>query len=220
MQQGAARQNISGELADKVRNMIVDGAIEAGARVNEVHLARELGVSRTPLREAIAQLVREKTLISVPRIGSFVKPLTLDEFEAIYPIRALLDPEALRVAGLPSKAQIDKLRRLNERIGAARTPDDIIARDEEWHLMLVERCPNPALIELIEDFMRRTRRYELALMREQRSLQVATGEHADILDALELGDLPGACAALRANMESGFEPIVRWLCARGGTQSA
>src|SRR5437763_16377002 len=100
------RGNISEELANTIRRMVVDGAIPAGSRINEVHLARDLGVSRTPLREAIARLVREDTLVAVPRVGAFVKPLSVDEFDQIYSIRNLLDPEALRIAGMPSQQQL------------------------------------------------------------------------------------------------------------------
>ena len=211
------RPNISDELAARVRNLIVDGALEAGARINEVHLARELGVSRTPLREAIAQLVREETLVSVPRIGSFVKPLTLEEFEAIYPIRALLDPEALELAGIPSKARIDQLERLNARLARASNADAIIALDDEWHLLLVADCPNRVLLDLIRDFIRRTRRYELALMRERKNVAVATDQHDAIIAALRAGDPGRAVAALRQNLQSGFEPIRNWLEERDAT---
>ena len=208
------RQNISEELANTVRQMIVDGMIPAGSRINEVHLARDLGVSRTPLREAIARLVREDTLVAVPRIGAFVKPLSIEEFEQIYPIRALLDPEALRLAGLPSPRQIDRLERLNARIGAASDPDSIIALDDEWHLLLIDHCPNKVLIDLIEKFMPRTRRYELALMRERQQVAVATDTHQEIIAALRSRDLLGAAAILKHNLETGGEPIRRWLLER------
>lgn len=195
--------------------MIVDGALEPGSRINEVHLARELGVSRTPLREGIAQLVREETLVGVPRIGAFVKPLTMEEFEQIYPIRALLDPEALRLSGVPPRSRIDQLARLNERLATARDPDEIIALDDEWHLLLVSGCPNGILLDLIRDFIRRTRRYELALMREQQNVAAATGEHNAIITGLSAGDLPNAIEALRHNLQSGLEPIRAWLKTKG-----
>src|SRR5688572_10990022 len=95
------RDNLSGALVTKLRHMIVDGTLPAGGRLNEVHLAQQLGVSRTPLREALTRLAQEGALTSLPRIGWFVRPLTVEELEQIYPIRALLDPEALRLAGLP-----------------------------------------------------------------------------------------------------------------------
>ena len=208
------RPNISEELANSIRQMIVDGAIPAGSRINEVHLARDLGVSRTPLREAIARLVREDTLVAVPRVGAFVKPLTVDEFDQIYSIRNLLDPEALRIAGMPSEQQLQRLERLNARIEAASDPDTIIDLDDQWHLLLVDHCPNKVLIDLIRDFMRRTRRYELALMRERQQVEVATDTHAKIVAALRRGDVSGAATILKDNMESGREPIRRWLLER------
>jgi DNA-binding GntR family transcriptional regulator len=209
-----SRPNISEEVANTVRQLIVDGTIAAGSRINEVHLARELGVSRTPLREAIARLVREDTLVTVPRVGAFVRPLTVEEFEQIYPIRALLDPEALRLSGLPSRLEIDRLERLNARIDAATDPDTIIALDDEWHLLLIGNCPNEVLIDLIRAFMRRTRRYELALMRERRQVDVATDTHREIIAALRRSDLEGAAAILKHNLETGGEPIRSWLLER------
>jgi DNA-binding GntR family transcriptional regulator len=208
------RQNMSEQLANIVRQMIVDGVIPAGSRINEVHLARDLGVSRTPLREAIARLVREDTLATVPRVGAFVRPLTIEEFEQIYPIRALLDPEALRLAGLPSREHIGRLERLNARIDAATNPDNIIAFDDEWHLLLIAGCPNKVLIDLIQKFMRRTRRYELALMRERRQVDIATGTHSEIIAKLRDGDIESAAAILKRNLETDGEPIRRWLLER------
>jgi DNA-binding GntR family transcriptional regulator len=205
---------MSEQLANIVRQMIVDGVIPAGSRINEVHLARDLGVSRTPLREAIARLVREDTLATVPRVGAFVRPLTIEEFEQIYPIRALLDPEALRLAGLPSRERINRLERLNARIDAAKDPDNIIALDDEWHLLLIEGCPNKVLIDLIQKFMRRTRRYELALMRERQQVDVATGTHREIIAKLRDGDIEAAASILKRNLETGGDPIRRWLLER------
>jgi DNA-binding GntR family transcriptional regulator len=208
------RQNISEELANTIRQMVVDGVIEPGSRINEVHLARELGVSRTPLREAIARLVREDALVTVPRVGAFVRPLSVEEFDQIYPIRSLLDPEALRLGGLPSRQHIDRLERLNARIGAASDHDTTIALDDEWHLLLIDECPNKVLIELIQKFMRRTRRYELALMREQQQVHLATDTHSKIIAALRRGELEAATKMLKHNLETGGEPIRRWLLER------
>jgi len=210
------RGNISDDLVNQLRNMIVDGTLAAGERINEVHLSRALGVSRTPLREALARLGREGTLMSVPRIGWFVKSLSVEEFEQIYPIRALLDPEALRLAGLPSAERIDRLEGLNARIAETHDPDRMITLDDEWHLELIAGCPNKVLLDLVREFIQRTRRYEIALMREQRNVAVATGTHRDIMTALRRRDLDGAVAALRRNLQTGLEPIRAWLESREG----
>jgi DNA-binding GntR family transcriptional regulator len=214
LSQPVKRQNISDDLANTIRQMIVGGEIPAGSRINEVHLSRALGVSRTPLREAIARLVREETLVTLPRVGAFVKPLTVQEFDQVYSIRTVLDPEALRIAGIPPAAQINKLERLNARIAAAKDPDKIVELDDEWHLLLVAHCSNRVLVDLIRDFMRRTRRYELALLRERKQVDVATETHSEITAALGRGDLAAATAILKRNMEEGREPILRWLWGR------
>ncbi len=205
------RDNIADTLAVELRNMIVDGRLPAGERINEVHLAGLLGVSRTPLREALARLTHEGALRSVPRVGSFVRPLTLEEFEQIYAIRPLLDPEALRTAGLPAGDRIDRLASINHRIGKARDADAIINLDDEFHLELIRDCPNAVLIDLIRQFILRTRRYEIALMRESKNVSTARSNHKAILAALRRRDLKAACAALRANLQTGHAPIASWL---------
>jgi DNA-binding GntR family transcriptional regulator len=204
------RGNISEAAADTVRAMIVDGRLAAGDRINEVRLAQQLGVSRTPLREALSGLAAEGALSSVPRIGYFVRPLTLDEFEQIYDIRPLLDPEALRLAGVPDEKRIAGLEKLNADLARAKGLR-AIEIDDAWHMELIAGCPNRVLIEMIENMIIRTRRYELALMREQKNVDVATQDHDRIVAALRAGDLKAACDALKQNMQSGREPIVAWL---------
>jgi len=208
------RDNLSGALVATLRHMIVDGTLPAGGRLNEVHLAQQLGVSRTPLREALTRLAQEGALTRLPRIGWFVRPLTIEELEQIYPIRSLLDPEALRLAGLPSPERLARLKRVNDRLAAARGTDAAIALDDEWHLLLIDACPNRVLIDLIKQFIRRTRRYEIALMREGRHVAAASAAHAEIIAALERGDLEAACARLRRNLQDGFTPIAEWLRSR------
>jgi len=194
--------------------MIVDGTLPAGDRVNEVHLSRSLGISRTPLREALGYLVAEKALKVVPRYGYYVCPLTFDEFKDIYGIRPILDPEALRLAGIPPPERLDRLGDLNRRIGESNDLEETINLDDKWHLDLLDGCPNRELVALIEQNMARTRRYEMALMREQNNVNNATDEHTAIINALRRGDLDRACVALRRNMQSGFEPIAAWLKSR------
>jgi DNA-binding GntR family transcriptional regulator len=207
------RGNISEGAADAVRAMIVDGRLAPGERINEVHLAAKLGVSRTPLREALSGLVAEGALIARPRLGYFVRPLSLEEFEQIYDIRPLLDPEALRLAGIPSAKRIARLEKLNTQLHAAKGAA-AIKIDDAWHMELLADCPNKVLIDLIQNMIVRTRRYELALMREQKNVAVATDDHVKIMSALKSGDLDAACMALKRNMQSGREPIVAWLTQR------
>jgi DNA-binding GntR family transcriptional regulator len=209
-----ARGNISEAAADAVRAMIVDGRLVAGDRINEVRLAQQLGVSRTPLREALSGLVAEGALIARPRLGYFVRPLSLEDFEQIYAIRPLLDPEALRLAGIPSAKRIARLEKLNADLGKA-SGVRAIDIDDAWHMELIADCPNKVLIELIQNIMVRTRRYELALMREKVSVGSAIEDHERVVAALKAGNLEAACAGLKRNMQIGREPVVEWLKQRG-----
>ena len=207
----APRRNLSESIADDVRTMIVDGELADGDRVNEVGLAEELGVSRTPLREALMRLTAEGALIIEPNRGFYVAPLSVEELEQLYPMRAILDPAALRMAGSPTRKVLDELDAINARLVRTRDPMRILKLDDEWHLLLLAHCPNRIIINLIEQFIWRTRRYEIGLMRDRKNVMVSTGHHAAVTRALRRGNLDGACAALRLNMQGGVEPIIAWL---------
>ena len=214
MQRFDLRANLAEEVANEVRGMILDGRLPAGDRINEVRLAAQLGVSRTPLREALSRLVNEGALDDEPRRGFFVRPLTAAELRAIYPIRAILDPAALKLAGIPSSEAILRLREINRRIGASANPAEAIRLDDEFHLDLLAGCPNPVLIDLIKQFIWRTRRYELALMRQDAAVEDTVAAHERILAALEAGDLEQAAHELERNMTGGEQPILDWLAER------
>jgi DNA-binding GntR family transcriptional regulator len=206
--------NISDAVAKKLREMIVNGELPAGQRINEVKLAHQLGVSRTPLREALNRLANEGALSSVPRIGYSVTPLTLEEFQQVYAIRPILDPEALRLAGLPKPDALRNLERINTRMVRASDAENVIQLDDEFHFALIEACPNKVLLDLIRQIIRRTHRYEITLMRENKNVSTANEEHEEILAALRRGDLEAACSALRNNLLTGYEPIAKWLANR------
>ncbi|NOT39104.1 MAG: GntR family transcriptional regulator [Alphaproteobacteria bacterium] len=215
------RPNLADTVADAIREMIVDGRLADGERINEVQISAQLGVSRTPLREALNRLTADGSLFAKPRHGYFVSPLTADEFVQVYDLRPILDPAALRLAGPPRPAQLDKLEALNKKLDALQKPERVVACDDEWHRELLAHCPNRVLLDMIESMIRRTRRYELALMRERKRVLNAADTHRQIMTALRRGDLDRACAALERNMREGREPILEWLAARtknGGTK--
>jgi DNA-binding GntR family transcriptional regulator len=212
------RPNVAHMIANELREAIVDGRIEAGSRVNEVHLSNQLNVSRTPLREALMHLSAEGAVRNLPRRGFFIRALTIDEFENVYSIRAILDPHALRLAGVPQQSRLDKLTKLNRQLVNAKSTARHIELDNAWHLELLSDCPNRVLVDLIKQFMARTRRYELALLRERRNAEITAFEHTRIIAALRERNLNKACLALRKNMESGREPIIKWLKDREANQ--
>ena len=203
------RSNLVDELVAMLRGRILDGSVPVG-RINEVHLAAELGVSRTPLREALMRLVPEGAVTTVPRIGFFVQALSEEELDQLYPLRAILDPAALRLIGLPAPARLKRLRKINSRLAAAKTAEEAVKLDDEWHFELIGDS-NSILRGFIEQLIWRTRRYELGLMKGPANVASAVCEHEQIIAALEAGDLEDACALLAANLSSGKQAIVDWL---------
>ncbi len=215
----ADRPNISESLGHTLRHMISDGRLPEGQRINEVQLSASLGVSRTPLREALQTLVAEGALVSIPRRGFFVVEFSVDEFKSLYAMRALLDPEALRISRSPDSGLLQELTELNtrlrERSGSSDcSVDEIIDLDDQFHLLLLSGCGNLILLDTVRQFMGRTRRYEYAYMSQNESVSNAFDEHEAILACLRENDRAGACEALRRNLTSGIEPITQWLLAR------
>ena len=209
------RPNISDDLGEEVRRRIVNGLLPPGSHVNEVHLAESLSVSRTPLREALSQLSAEGLIVCKPRRGFFTTKLTRDEVEQLYPVRALLDPQALRLAGVPDNARINQLRRINQQLARAGIrPDRAVELDDQWHRLLLSNCPNPILLRLIDQMIWRTRRYEFAYLSESNNVALATDEHDAIIGALENDELAVACRLLKQNMVSAAEPLIAWLGSR------
>lgn len=214
------RRNLAYDLADVLRDRIADGRLPSGRRVNEVALAAELEVSRTPVREALSHLAAEGFVEVKPRRGFFVQELRSGLAEQLYGVRAVLDPAALELAGLPSSDRLDRLAELNEgiRAVAADEVETIIDRDNEWHMVLLDHCPNRILVDLIRQFMRRTRPLERAFLRSHLGRETMASEHDRIVAALGAGDLAAGVAALGANMRSGMGPILEWLAVTRPTE--
>ena len=209
------RANLSHGLEDELRALVVRGQLVAGERVNEVHLAKQLEVSRTPLREALTRLAGEHFLDAQPRIGFFVRALSVAEVYELYPIRAKLDPWALELAGIPARETLDALDAMNDELRAAASdPDRVIDLDDEWHLALIAHCPNRVLVDLIRQMMWRTRRYEYAYFRATHGVSTAHTEHRKLLAALRKRQLREACTRLETNMTSAMPALVTWLEAR------
>ncbi len=207
----SAPDTIASSLYDELKKKVQSGGYAPGARLNEVKLASQFEVSRTPLREALNKLAANRVILSTPRIGFQVPYLTIAEFRDLYEMRSILDCAALERSGVPETKVIDQLHELTARMAAERSAARRIDLDDRFHLLLVARCKNQMLIDAIRDLMGRTRRYELAYLAEQAATELATDEHGAIIQALRRNDLKGAQIALRVNLTSGMEPLTRWL---------
>lgn len=205
---------VSVQAASVVRAMIIEGQISDGERINEVQLSQKLGISRTPLREGLGQLVAEQFVHLVPRRGFFAAELTPKEFSDLYDLRPLLDPQALILGGQPSDAEIDAIDASNNAFINATPGPAAVEADEIFHRRLLASCPNKVLLDLIETLMRRTQRYELALLRTEPPVKHSGEQHSKIIKALREHDLFGAAERLRENLTSGKAAILDWLSSR------
>jgi DNA-binding GntR family transcriptional regulator len=160
-------------------------------------------------------LLSEKAIESIPRRGFFVRQLSIDEAKEIYSVRPLLEPEALRLAGLPSNELIDSLMEINSRFAAAVDARAAIFLDDEWHSLLVRNCPNRTLVDMLMHVIHRTHRYEFAVMGQPEVLASSAQQHDEIISVLRNGDLELGCTLLKGNL-SGLEPVLRWLRANEG----
>lgn len=209
------RPNLSEEIAGRLRHSIADGVLGSGQRINESELSEALEVSRTPLREALCRLDSEGFVTTRPRRGFFVRELGPREIEELYRIRAILDPAALELAGLPSADQIEALEALNRDLEREEDPARAVTIDDEWHRTLLSHCSNRILLDLIRRFMLRTRPLERAYLSDPDNVARAVSEHRVILALLAARDLEAAVWALRENMTSAI-PVLAAVAGREG----
>jgi DNA-binding GntR family transcriptional regulator len=186
----------------------VSGELPAGSRINEVQVAAALGVSRTPLREALTRLSGE-LVEARPKHGFYVRPMSGEELGELYAIRVRLDPWALRLAGLPDPATIDELEAINGALARVTDASAAIERDDAWHLRLLAHCPNRVLLGLIRQMMWRTQRYEHVYFSDPANRATAVREHAKLIAMLRAQDLEAACGWLTTNMSTAVPVLAR-----------
>ena len=183
---------------------IVENTLAPGARVVESKLAEQLGVSRTPVREALFRLHQEGFVLTSVGRGFSVKPLDEREARELFPILSALEGLALSIAGPLLALDVEALREANRALAPlARRPLEAIEADTAFHEMLLRRCPNSSLLEMIDAVRRRLLRYEYVYMADETLLDVSIAQHEAIIDCISKCDFDGAAKALETNYESG-----------------
>lgn len=144
---------------DAIRERILSGAYSPGFRVVIDSLAAEFGVSALPVREAIRRLEAEGLVVYRPNSGAQVAPADPDLFEEELTVVALLEGYATALAAAKlSGADLDRMRNATDRMAAAIDRMDPLAfgrHNHEFHAVIYEACPNPALVDLARDVDRR-----------------------------------------------------------------
>lgn len=176
----------------EIRNAIFEGKLNQGDRLIENHIAERMGVSRTPVREALRQLEIEGLAVNVPRKGTLVKGISKEDAIEIYDIREVLEGLVSRLACLHITRL--EIRRLNEIISIMEESiknsnnSEYIKAHNEYNQILLNASKNKRLIERLEtiyDYLKSLRRISL-LTNERR--EEAIKEHKDIVKAIEIGD--------------------------------
>jgi DNA-binding GntR family transcriptional regulator len=192
--------------------LIISGALEPGSNITERRLSARLGVSRTPVREALLGLERDGLVYTDPNRGFFVQPLTVQEVQETYPILWTLEQLAVRLTTGFSATTLQELRRLNEEM---RHPDvephQAIELDNRWHLALAIGCGNARLIDLLATLKRTIHRYEFAYMATEGLAKRSVEQHSEIIAAIEGGDMESASQTLEDNFRISLEFFVEQL---------
>ncbi|MEM6671367.1 MAG: GntR family transcriptional regulator [Planctomycetota bacterium] len=209
------RTSLRQQAASELRERLLRGDLAPGQRVNETAVAAELGVSQTPVREALLLLERERFLDSAPGRGFSVRPLDPDEVREIYPVLGHLEAFALRSAGTPDEATLAELGRINAEMSACGADAARLhALDRAWHAALLDHVTNARLMELVDSLRANVTRYEHAFFRSEGRAVDSAHRHDDILVSLQSGDVDGAAAALERNWADSPVHVLAWLESR------
>jgi DNA-binding GntR family transcriptional regulator len=192
---------------------ILSADLPPGVRVNEGALARELGISRTPLREALFGLEREGLVVSHARRGFFVSPLDVKDAREVYPLLASLESLALRMGAKAIAEDKVALEGLNStfRAAAAGEPTGAVEADRAWHERLVSHCGNERLILMVQQLRATALRFELQFLSERRSALESSQQHAAIFDAIVHGAVAKAARLLEDNWMRGLRRVEQGL---------
>ncbi len=188
---------------DNLVELVISGSLQPGQHLVETDLARQLGVSRQPVREALHRLEAEGWVDLRPNQGAFVHVPTQEEVDQLLDVRELLEVQTARLAARsPRRSRAGRLRAICAEGEAAVKSGDIeefITVNNTFHAALADLAGNAVLAELVAIVARRVRWYYrlVAPMRGPESC----AEHLELIDAIEAGDEERAAKAAQFHTE-------------------
>lgn len=202
-----------------LREKILSGAFGPDERLIETKIAREIGTSRTPVREALHSLELEKLIRAIPRVGYVVSGMSEEELEQICEIRALIEGLAMRWAMARSPVKLVKHLRKNvadqEESLAKGNAAAYVELDARFHEIVASLSGSERLLELAQSLRRHMWRYRIQCVHvTETALRSMTG-HRAILAAVEQGNEAGASEAIRAHLEQGKKDILQYVFREG-----
>jgi DNA-binding GntR family transcriptional regulator len=192
-----------------VRAMILSGELAPGASLDQQALAGELGISTTPLREALRALEAEDYVISRDHREMLIAPISLEEVEEIYAVRLDLDPLAARLAcENMTTAQIRRVQALLPP-ETGRSKMDFLADNREFHRSIYAASGNSVLTRILEGLYDQSDRYRSRLLDDPALARQAHHEHSQMCDLLIERDGEGLAKLMRAHLLGSLEQCRR-----------
>lgn len=196
-----------------IREAILTGKLKPGERLLEISLSEQLGVSRTPIREAIRQLELEGLVVMVPRRGAQVAHMTEKSMSDVLEVRLALDELAVQLAcERITDDEIENLRDACEKFEQAVDSADIrniTSADVEFHDIIFEASRNTRLIQMVNNLAEQMYRYRFEYIKDDTGWQSLITEHRMITDAIAMRDAELARRAIHVHIKNQENSILR-----------
>ena len=169
---------------EELRNLILSGEIKPGTRMMEIELADSMGVSRTPIREAIRKLEKEGLVTIEPRKGAYVSTISMNDIVNILQIRGTLEGLAATLAATRIKEiELMKLKEASQAFDRAveeGNTKEMISNDTLFHHIIVEASGNDLLIKMVTDLQEIVLRFRYLYYKDFKRAEKMPPEHANI----------------------------------------
>lgn len=198
---------------EELKMQILTGKIVPGTRLMEVELAADMGVSRTPIREAIRKLEKEGLVTIEPRRGAYASQISVKDMVDILEVRQDMEGLAAYFASSRmTEEQMADLKRTSDsynRAVAEGDMDSMIAYDTRFHRIIVESCNNNILVHMIEQLQELVLRFRYIYYDDFRRAENMPEEHLQILEAIRDGRAEDARAAADIHIDRLKEMVIR-----------
>lgn len=189
-----------------LKQAIMTGELAPDERLMEIHLANKLGVSRTPVREAIRRLEKEQLVVINPRCGAKVAGITDKDVTDALEVRLAVENMAVRLAAQNiSKNQVEKLNQINKAMEQAVVRDDISGisdADNNLHRAICEAGGNNVLSMIMMMLEEHVLRYRVEYIRSIQDFDALLTEHKELIKALQAGDEAEASRLITIHIEN------------------
>ena len=212
------RKTLHQRVYEVLLRMVADGTLPPGTQLDEQSLSARRGISRTPLRGAIARLSQEGLVVNLPYRGAFVRRFSAEEIDGLFEVRAAIEALAARKAAeRMTAAELDGVRAILDECHTALRDGDFAAysaADARFHRALADASGNPTLVEMLESLRLRVQVLRDLANNEPGLRERTAEERVRILDALERRDGEAAARLLEDHIHSVRDTVVRQLIQR------